>query len=308
MSASARAEARQSVDEALRQADRALQELIAAAGLEEATLASALGRARALVGEAPAFDPARPTPDGEPGAGASAAFRDELRRARLELARRHTLPRTASPAPLAARSTDPMAAALAQAAQKVTRVQSGEAVAGGFDLSDASAAAGVPHPTVEGSPEEVFADTGEFRNVAAATAAAAAATAATAASRSAMEPPPPTLVDALSEDTDLNGFELDETIEPDGFDEPRAADRGPAPASATPTSAARAARSLDEVLGRGRAPTGPQAPPGPTPTAASTRRAPAGAAAPAARAPTPPPTRTKSGLLRRIFGKEPKDD
>ncbi|MBK6847337.1 MAG: hypothetical protein IPG96_07250 [Proteobacteria bacterium] len=307
MSGSARAVVRQSVDEALRQADHELQQLVAAAGLDEAALAGALARARALGGDAAAPDGTGPTLERGAVTDLGAAFRDGLRRARLALVQQHAAPRPAAPAPIAARSTDPMAAGLAQAAQKVTRVQSGEAVASGFDLSDASAAAGVPHPTVEGSPEEVFADTGEFRNVAAATAAAAAAATA-APPRLTTEPPPPTLVDALSEDTDLNGFELDETIEPDGFDEPRAADRGPASTSATPTSAARAARSLDEVLGRGRAPTGPQTPPGPTPAAASPRRAPAGGAAPASRAPTPPPTRTKSGLLRRIFGKEPKDD
>lgn len=282
---------RQTVDAALLEADRELERLIASTGLDEAALASALARARArarstapLDHPLPALDRA-PEAEGAPGVGAT--VHEELRRQRLALLQRHAGHHAPAPAPPppppAATSTDPVAVALAHAAQKVTRVRSGEAVASGFDLSDASAAAGVPHPTVEGVPEEVFADTGEFRDVGAATASPAPAPAAS-------EPPPPTLVDALSEDTDLNGFELDETIDPDGFDDPpHAGQATPIMTSATPTSSARDARSLAEVLGRGSAAASPQPPLAP------------------AQGSTPPPTRVKSGLFRRIFGKDPKD-
>ncbi|MBK8481991.1 MAG: hypothetical protein IPL40_12605 [Proteobacteria bacterium] len=290
MSEAGLAGTRQTVDAALLDADRELQRLIASTGLDEAALASALARARERARSTAPLD--HPLPElgltteleGEPSVGV--ALREALRQQRLALLKRHAVrhaPAPPPPPPLGATSTDPVVAALAQAAQKVTRVHSGEAVASGFDLSDASAAAGVANPTIEGIPEEVFADTGEFRDVASATAAPAPAP-------NSAEPPPPTLVDALSEDTDLNGFELDETIEPDGFDDPpHAAEGTPIMTSATPTASARDARSLDEVLGGGSVAAAPQPPPAP------------------AQGSTPPPTRVKSGLFRRIFGKDPKD-
>lgn len=282
----------------LAEAERELQALITAAGLDEAALARALAGARELGRQSAASEHTLAELSGPPLEDARRAFHDALRRARLERVPPRGATAVAPAAPLAPRSTDPVAAALARAAQGVVPVRSGEAGAAGFDLSDASAAVGVPHPTVEGIPEEVFADTGEFRGVADLTAAPRPA---------ASEPPTPTLVDALDEDTDLNGFELDETIEPDGFDDLSPAPRTSSPAAAAaPGPSAREARSLDEVLQRGRAPTGPQRPPGPTLATAGAGRA--ASAVPTPRAPTPPPTRTKSGLLRRIFGKEPKDD